>query len=121
MTATQYLTDRGYDVEKTSVETLKRLGATAARLGYARKLQAMKVRDGGFVVHTWPREVWEAAEQAMASGETGPARPASQRQVGYLMMLACERGEGSEFLKTLDNELSEDAARKLIETATRGH
>jgi len=113
VTARAYLRMRGSDPAEVPLDRLMAFGRAAARLGYARKLQPVKVREDGQQVHTWPVEVWDAA----MGGQEAPARPASQRQVAYLAVLWRDQFPGrhvNDLLQHLDNEMSEDRAAELI-------
>lgn len=88
VTGKQFLRAQGIvNFEEYGRDALLGLGARAARIAAGTKLMPVKVREEGFNVHTWPVEVWQRA----MGGENAAARPASQRQVAYLVGLIAGR------------------------------
>lgn len=108
ITAKEYIRSKGWD--EPAKDDLMAFGARAARIAATRKLQGLKRREDGFMVHTWPMDVWDAALR----GDEAPARPATQRQIAYLALLHASRGTGNVFLGTLDNLMDEDEAGRQI-------
>jgi len=115
VTAKAYIHMRGLPLPAKA--ELMAFGAMAARIAATRKLQGLKRREDGFMVHTWPVDVWDAALR----GDQAPARPATQRQVAYLMFLTVgrhldsrARANGMALLAELDNLMDEEEAGRRI-------
>jgi hypothetical protein len=115
VTAKVYIRSKGLPIPDKA--DLMAFGATAARIAAARKLQGLKRREDGFMVHTWPVDVWDAALR----GDEAPARPATQRQIAYLMLLTIDyygMASGRSLLSELDNLMDEDEAGRRIQRMT---
>lgn len=110
-TVKTYLRERGLDPAEYTLESLQDLGKMTARLARQEGYAERKVPEDGYQVHSWPLAVWEA----IAAGRRGAVPPATPRQIGYIMMLACERGRGGDFLERLSRPLDQDEAGAILD------
>ncbi len=110
-TVKTYMRFRGLDPVAYTPRALQDLGRLTARLARQEGFGEHKVPEDGYEVHTWPLAVWEA----IAAGRRGTVPPATPRQIGYIMMLACERGRGGDFLARLSRPLNMDEAGTIID------
>ncbi len=110
-TVKTYIKSRGRLPSDYSLEALQELGKMTARLARQEGFTEAKVDEEGYNVHSWPLEVWDR----IAAGERGVPGPATPRQIGYIMILACERGRGHDFLERLSRPLDMDEAGKIID------
>jgi hypothetical protein len=110
-TVKTYMRMRGLDPAAYSSTALQDLGKLTARLARQEGYYEAKVPEDGFQVHSWPLAVWEA----VSAGRRGVVPPATPRQIGYIMLLACERRRGHDFLARLSRPLNQDEAGQMIE------
>lgn len=114
-TVKTYMRFRGLDPAAYSAKALQDLGKMTARLARQEGFSEHKVPEDGLQVHTWPLAVWEA----ISAGRRGTVPPATPRQIGYIMMLACERGRGHDFLARLSRPLDMDEAGAMLDQLVR--
>lgn len=110
LTAKEFIRSQGKDPGQYSSDALKTFGALAARLGRQEGWEESKKPEEGFTVHTWPGSVWEA----IVRGERGEAGPATRRQIGYIMILACQLGVQSRAMDRLTDPIDQDQAGEMI-------
>jgi hypothetical protein len=110
-TVKTYMRFRGLDPAAYSAKALQDLGKLTARLARQEGYSEAKVPEDGYDVHSWPLAVWEA----VSAGRRGTVPPATQRQIGYIMLLACERRRGYDFLARLSRPLDQDEAGAIID------
>jgi hypothetical protein len=113
-TVKTYMRLRGLDPDDFTPKALQDLGKLTARLARQEGYTEAKVPEDGYEVHSWPLAVWEA----VSAGRRGAVPAATPRQIGYIMMLACERGRGGDFLARLSRPLDQDEAGVMIERLT---
>jgi hypothetical protein len=105
-TVKTYMRFRGLDPAAYSAKALQDLGKLTARLARQEGYSEAKVPEDGYEVHRWP---------SGRPSRPGVVPPATPRQIGYIMLLACERRRGHDFLARLSRPLNQDEAGQMIE------